>query len=741
MRKPSTKQKWVILFQRWFTEPSPLIEGQDKRRQAELLSVLLLTVIVVSALVEVVTVFLIEWDNYTGYRQTIIVLTILSFVYILSRTRHTQLAAWLTVIISSAAVFITGWYQPDGVKGGLLDFLILPLWLGSLYISLRELLILVILNLIALLIFPFTNRAVTLNFILVGPFSFVFATSVLLFIITRHRNFLEQDRKKQLAEKEKKSRKEAERTLALLRVAGRLNSHLDIESLLETLSEEITRALNTPASIVTLYDPHTGILKPVKSGGLSESQITSIPVFSKTRYDQVRQEHGNIFSLSNLQTSATPTYLEEFRKLNIHSIAIASMEHENELIGALVGVSIGENRTFKPDELLLLEGIANQAALAITNTRLFKDAQRRLENLQALRAIDATILNNHDLQSTLDILLTKVTNQLDVDAAIVLLLDKEKMELGFAAGRGLDTTELRDAKLRYGDGLAGLAAQQGKIIYIQDLRSDPHALPLRPLAIKEGFVSYFAVPLITQGQVNGVLEIFHRSHIQSDDEWLSFLEALAGQASIAIGNAILFSDLQKTNEELTKAYDTTIEGWSYALDLRDKETEGHTRRVTELTLELAKEFEFSPEELMYIRWGGLLHDIGKMGVPDRILLKETALEPEEWLLMKQHPIYALEMIQRIHYLQHALDIPYCHHEKWDGSGYPRGLKGEDIPLAARIFAVVDVWDAVTSDRPYRAAWSPEKALTHIKAESGTHFDPKVVELFTRLIQQKTRPTP
>jgi putative nucleotidyltransferase with HDIG domain len=254
----------------------------------------------------------------------------------------------------------------------------------------------------------------------------------------------------------------------------------------------------------------------------------------------------------------------------------------------------------------------------------------------------------------------------------------------------------------------------------------------------EGFVSFYAAPLIAQGKVKGVLEIFHRSVLDPDDEWLNFLETLAGQAAIAIENTTLFEDLQKTNEELSKAYDSTIEGWSYALDLRDKETEGHTRRVTELTLELAKEFGFTDDELLHIRRGGLLHDIGKMGVPDRILLKETPLEPDEWVQMKQHPVYAYEMLQPIEYLHEALTIPYCHHEKWDGSGYPRGLKGEEIPLAARIFAIVDVWDAIISDRPYRAAWPPKKALTHIKAETGKHFDPHVVEVFTQLIEQKNR---
>jgi putative nucleotidyltransferase with HDIG domain len=233
-----------------------------------------------------------------------------------------------------------------------------------------------------------------------------------------------------------------------------------------------------------------------------------------------------------------------------------------------------------------------------------------------------------------------------------------------------------------------------------------------------------------------VLEIFHRSLLNPDQEWLNFLETLAGQAAIAIESTSLFADLQQMNEELIKAYDSTIEGWSHALDLRDKETEGHTLRVTELTLELARAFGFGEAELVHVRRGALLHDIGKMGIPDRILLKEGPLTPDEWEIMRKHPVYAHEMLLPIEYLRQTLDIPYCHHEKWAGTGYPRGLSGEEIPLIARIFAVVDVWDAVTSDRPYRRAWSREKALAHIQEGAGTHFDPLVVEVFLGLIKQK-----
>jgi putative nucleotidyltransferase with HDIG domain len=271
-----------------------------------------------------------------------------------------------------------------------------------------------------------------------------------------------------------------------------------------------------------------------------------------------------------------------------------------------------------------------------------------------------------------------------------------------------------------------------RIVKIPNPKNEADNLYLTDFLKGEDFVSYYGVPLIVEGEAIGVLEVCHRSLVKRDQEWLDFLNALAGQAAIAISNAQLFDNLQQSNSELLQAYDATIEGWSRALDLRDKETEGHSLRVTEMTVKLARAFGLSEAELVQVRWGSLLHDIGKMGVPDGILLKPGRLTEEEWVKMKMHPTFAYEMLAPIHYLRLALDIPYYHHEKWDGTGYPQGLKGVQIPLTARIFSVVDVWDALSSDRPYRLAWTEEEVREHILAGSGTHFDPQVVNVFMQM---------
>lgn len=377
-------------------------------------------------------------------------------------------------------------------------------------------------------------------------------------------------------------------------------------------------------------------------------------------------------------------------------------------------------------ELIQLEGFLTD----VTDRRNARqEIRRQVERLRALRAIDLAIMGSLDLRVTMEVVLDQLTAQLSVDAAAVLAFDARSERLEYAGSRGFRTEALQHASLRLGEGHAGRAALERETLRVADLRRQPGELLRSWLLPEEEFVAYFAVPLVSQGQLRGVLEVFHRERLEPDAAWLEFLETLAGQTAIAIDNARLFEELEQKNLELRVAYDQTIEGWARALDLRDDETEGHSRRVAGLTVALAERMGVRGEELVQIRRGALLHDIGKLGVPDRILLKPGPLTAEEWEVMRKHPGYARDLLAPVPFLQRALDIPYCHHEKWDGSGYPRGLVGVDIPLPARIFAVVDVWDALRSDRPYRTAWPEERAREHIREQAGRHFDPEVVAVF------------
>jgi putative nucleotidyltransferase with HDIG domain len=405
--------------------------------------------------------------------------------------------------------------------------------------------------------------------------------------------------------------------------------------------------------------------------------------------------------------------------------------------GQTIGVLwAGCNDEISDEELRILTAASDIAANALRRAALHEQTQRRLQHITALRAIDMAITSSLDLRVTLNFFLDQVTIRLGIHAASVLLLDPRTQVLQFTAGRGFHTQVLNHTKLRLGEGVAGRAALERRLISIPDLTKSSEGFRRAPLLTEEGFISYFAAPLMAKGQVKGVLEIFHRAPLEPDNEWLEFLDTLAVQAAIAIDNAALFEGLQRSNLELAMAYDATIEGWSRALDMRDRETEGHTIRVTDMTLHLARMMGVGEEELVHVRRGALLHDIGKMGIPDNILLKPGPLTDEEWVIMRRHPEYAYEMLSLVNYLRPALPIPYCHHEKWDGTGYPRGLREEAIPLAARLFAVVDVWDALRSERPYRKAWPDDKVRAHLAEQSGKHFDPQILALFLKILDQE-----
>ncbi len=402
------------------------------------------------------------------------------------------------------------------------------------------------------------------------------------------------------------------------------------------------------------------------------------------------------------------------------------LEAQDEAIGVLW---VAHDSALQNNDIQILGTIANLAANAIYRSRLFEETERRLQRLTALGEIDKAITGSLDVRVTLSILVEEVTAQLSMDAADVFLINPGTKSLEFAASYGFKRDYSRSTRLP-GQGYAYRAMLERRIISIPDIAAESREFTQSIGSRGESFNAYFALPLFAKGQVKGVLEVYNRQTYYPNPEWLDFLETLAGQAAIAIDNAELFEDLQHSNVNLSLAYDATIEGWSRALDLRDQETEGHTQRVTRMTERLARAYGINSEELRYIRWGALLHDIGKMGVPDEILLKPGPLTPEEQEVIHRHPQYAYDLLVPITFLRPALDIPYCHHERWDGTGYPRGLKGKEIPLAARLFSIVDVYDALIEKRVYRPeGLRVEKVLAYIREQSGQLFDPDLVELF------------
>src|SRR5258706_2033856 len=510
---------------------------------------------------------------------------------------------------------------------------------------------------------------------------------------------------------------------------------------LQTMDEMLPIVLNVTLDLVDasagaiwLYDPVKKELRTAVTRGWGEEAGGPAPIPEKPGEGINGLVFASGMSYISGEFHRDPRLPEVVRQQIPPGIGGAAIPVRAE--GAVIGtlnVNVPLPRELRQSEVNLLTILGEIAGNAIHRTRLFRQTEQRLERIAALHAIDKVISSSFDLHFTLDIVLTQVTNQLSVDAADILLLDSQTrlLELGAAHGFSAGAVNRPPSWLDHSQATSIMIEQQ--IISIPNFAESGDPFVHDKILQAEEFVAYYGVPLISKGQAKGVLEIFHRKPLNPDPEWLDFLNTLAGQAAIAIDNNALVDGLHASNLELTLAYDATIEGWSRALDLRDKETEGHTQRVTGMTLRLARSMGLSDAELIHMRRGALLHDIGKMGVPDVMLLKPDKLTDEEMTIMRKHPTYAYEMLSPIQFLRPALDIPYCHHEKWDGTGYPRGLRGEEIPLVARIFAIVDIWDALRSDRPYRAAWPEEQVRDYIRSLSGGHLDAQVVDAFMSLI--------
>jgi PAS domain S-box-containing protein len=518
------------------------------------------------------------------------------------------------------------------------------------------------------------------------------------------------------------------------RISFSLRAAHDAQQMFPILLNEIKASLDTDSAAIWLYEIENNELKSKATSGWFDN-------LPKSNFKPNEGIVGAVYSsgAAHVTASSTNDPLAELEAANFfgenwNGITVP-IRTVTETIGALA-VAIKAPRKVKSHQIRLVTTLAEIAGNAIHRSNLYERSEKQIQRLTTLRELDAAITSSLDLRVPLNILTEHLLTKMDVSAASVLVFNPESQMLDYYAASGFKNRESVRTSLRIGDGLAGQILLSRKAIYIKDLKEEINLHQIKSMK-SEQFTSYYAIPLFSKGSTRGVLETYFRQPFSPKADWIEFLHTLAEQAIIAIDNAQLFENLQHTNQELALAYDTTLEGWGKALELRDKETQGHTHRVSDLTLELARQMNIPETELLQIRRGTLLHDIGKMGVPDNILHKDGPLTNEELIEMRKHPQYAYDMLSPIVYLRPALDIVYCHHEWWNGNGYPRGLEGEEIPLAARIFAIIDVWDALLSDRPYRKAWSQEKAMEYIRSLSGKQFDPWVADKFCKMVDNGT----
>ncbi|GAP20469.1 PAS domain S-box protein [Leptolinea tardivitalis] len=361
---------------------------------------------------------------------------------------------------------------------------------------------------------------------------------------------------------------------------------------------------------------------------------------------------------------------------------------------------------------------------------------QQLEELSALRTIDLAISSNLDLTATMNIISNIAVKHLKVDAVLVQLYDPDYHMLQTVLATGFEQEIPEQIPFPAAADLSDWELVEEFSVHIPENLKEKKSEHHLSFPNDDRLVACYGLPLVAKADVKGLFRVFLKDARVPEQHWLDFFYNLAAQTSIAMDNQELFRDLKQSNANLLQAYEATIEGWSRALNYRDQETEDHSIRTTRWTIDLARELGFPPEELVNIRRGALLHDIGKVSVRDSILNKPGPLTDEEWVEMRKHPQTAYDVLAPIEFLKKSLDIPYCHHERWDGSGYPRGLKGQEIPLAARIFSVIDVYDALTSDRPYRSAWPTEKVVAYLREQSGSQFDPAIVEAFLLLLEKQ-----
>lgn len=559
----------------------------------------------------------------------------------------------------------------------------------------------------------------------------------MLFILIRNasRDLIQRNAENQLLLAAEQKQRDLSETLE--RVSRALSEILDLRRLLDLICRESVEVFKTQAAFLWLLDG--GELIGFSGHGPGSDQFIGMryPIYDPHLLGaRVARERKSIL-VNDAPHSANVDQIM-IERFEIQSMMGIPLLKGARILGALMILDSTNPQRFSVEDLKTATVFGSHAALAIDNAQLFERSNLYLDHERALREIDAAITSSPDLNLTLRIVLYQTRKQLNVDASAVLLINPVTQTLECISNQGFQTEIIRHTHIRLGEGRAGNAALERRLFGRAEIES-PNQIPDRiKLIIEENFSAYFIAPLVTNNKLLGALEIYHHAPLKINTDWLKFLQALAGQAAIALDNAMMFNDLQRSNEELALAYEAAIEGWARALELRDKETEGHTRRVTDMTVRLARAMGIEEETLRHMHRGALLHDIGKMGIPDSILRKPDSLTPEEETIMRQHSAYAYNLLKGISYLREDLDIPYCHHEKWDGTGYPQGLKGEAIPLSARIFAIADVYDALTSDRSYRKAWEPKRTIEYIREQSGSHFDPQVVEAFLKMMNEEDK---
>ncbi len=390
--------------------------------------------------------------------------------------------------------------------------------------------------------------------------------------------------------------------------------------------------------------------------------------------------------------------------------------------------------------LLKMQPIGNSVFILSVDITKQKKAEERIEKqlklISSLRQLDISIINMRDENYTENFIIQKMKEIIEADQICLSLYDPKTKTLNCSCSEGFHNNAIINRKIKIDEKdesrqtmfLTG-AVNKNTAITISDW-NDPSLSPMTwDFFPDEEFTSYAFIPIKSKLELFGAIEVFYKEKTFFDEYWTIATSLFSELISSTLSNQKLIKKLKETNEKVTSAYDKTITEWARTLETRDNYSSGHTEHIAQIAENLGRRAGFSTEQIKFIRWGALLHDLGKTGIPEDILNKPEKLSDEEWILVKKQPEYARQMLQNIDYLNPSISIPFCNHEWYNGEGYPNGLKENEIPLAAQLFSVIDVWDALANDRPYRKAWNKDKIIDYLQEMKGKQFSPVAIDLF------------
>ena len=521
--------------------------------------------------------------------------------------------------------------------------------------------------------------------------------------------------------KEKRQRMMEMTTLASF--ATLFDSTLKENTIYDNLMQAVSRTIGCDVVTVFTFEADREYLSVAAAYNMNEME-SSI---------RIPSEYGLVGTVLKMgaplvveDTDQEPRFRQLLEARRIRSAIYAPMKWREESYGVISVGSLRRN-AFSSYDLNLLNALAIQASVAVHNARLYVDLEDRIGELHAIFEIDKAITSAVDLNTVLQQIVQMSIGLFDAKISSLMLLDEDSQELVMAAAHGMSEEYIHKGNIKVGESIAGRVISEGRPIHVPDISADPRHV-FSANAREEGLTSLLSVPLSLKDKVIGVLNIYTNEQHSFTPHEINLFTSLASQAAIAIENARLF-------ESLEEIYLDVITALASAIDARDSYTHGHSHRVTEYAVLIAEEMGLDPEEVDIIRNASILHDVGKIGIKEEILKKPGKLTEEETLEMQYHPFIGTRILQPVKLLEPVLPLVYHHQEKYDGSGYPEGLKGEEIPLGARIIGVCDAFEAMTSDRPYRKALSVEKAMAELRNESGRQFDPEVVDVFFRLAER------